>query len=161
MEYQHKNGDFSTSQRFYENDKQNRFCSKSVFIQVHNLTKESHERDWLCYSPSKGCLFCFPCKVMNIRHEKFTENGFNEWKNVTARLQQHKKSPDHRSALIAITNWELEKSSINSNLTHAIQKEMDYWQQILTRIVEVIKFLLQRSLAFLWIPHYVTSVSFD
>ena len=148
LDCQHMNGDFKESKRFYENEKKNRFCSKSVFIKIHKLTKESLKRNWLCYSPSKGCLFCFPCKVMNKFHERFSENGFNDWKNATVYIEQHEHSLAHREALTSITSWKMDKPCIDLSLTRAFEKEKEYWQKILTRIVEVIKFLSIKGLPF-------------
>ena len=149
QECQHKDGDFLKSQRFYENEKKkNRFCNKSLFHFVHSRTKESLERNWLCYSPTKGCLFCFPCKVLNKKTDKFTDDGFNDWKHVSARLTAHEKSAIHRNSLISITSWQAEKGLIDSQIQKKIEEKQNYWRLILERNVEVIKFLAKKGLAF-------------
>ena len=51
---QHLNGPFDSSMMI--DGKVKRWCTRSMFTRVHNLTRSQTLRDWLCYSPSKGSL---------------------------------------------------------------------------------------------------------
>ena len=59
---QHSNSNFSKPTRFYEGETTPRTWHDSYFQTIHRLTKEQYARNWLCYSESKGRLFCFPAK---------------------------------------------------------------------------------------------------
>ena len=61
---QHSNSTFSKSTRFYKDEMTPRTCCDSYFQTIHRLTKKQYAKNWLCYSESKGRLFCFPCKLM-------------------------------------------------------------------------------------------------
>lgn len=78
-ELQHMNSDFLSSKKIYENENKPRFCHKSFFIYKHKLTNKTHVRDWLCYSETKGRLFCFVCKVTNSDSSspQFTKDGLD------------------------------------------------------------------------------------
>lgn len=54
-------------------------------------------RTWLQYSISKDSVFCFCCKVFQskARVSSLSENGSNDWKNITALLSSHEKSINH------------------------------------------------------------------
>ena len=56
---------------------------------------------------------------MNKIHERFSENGFNDWKNATASIEQHEHSLAHREALTSITSWKMDKPCIDLSLIHA------------------------------------------
>ena len=60
-------------------------------------------------------------------------------------IEQHEHSLAHREALTSITSWKMDKPCIDSSLIHAFEKEKEYWQKILTRIIEVIKFLSKKA----------------
>ena len=62
---QNKNGDFKESVIQLEKESQRRFCAISLFTRVHARTGEQFERNWLCYSKTSGCVYCFVCKLMS------------------------------------------------------------------------------------------------
>ena len=59
---QHLDGPFHNS--ITVDGKVKRSCTRSVFTRVHNLMRNQTLRNWLCYSPSKGALFCFTCFLL-------------------------------------------------------------------------------------------------
>ena len=143
---QNMDSDFASSQKSYKAT--NRFCSKSLFIHQHKLTKETTPRTWLCFSPSKASLFCFPCKVMNAKGNQFADGGFNDWRHAAERVQAHEQSLAHRNALIAMLNRGSEKQRVDSQLVEEVNSEREYWTRVLERIVAVITFIAERGLAF-------------
>ena len=146
-ECQHKDTNFASSQRYY-NENVRRLCTPSLFIHTNLSTGECNERTWLCYSPTKGCLYCFPCKVTNIYHPKLTDEGFNDWKHAASTIQTHEQSGPHRSALISMLSRQKANNRIDANLQQEVEKEKVYWPKVLERIVEVICFMSERGLAF-------------
>ena len=112
---QNIDADFSSSQQTYKQKK--RFCTKSLFVHQHKLTKETTKRSWLCYSPSKASLFCFSCKVMNVKGNQFAEGGFSDWSHAAQRVLSHEQSSVHRDSLISILNRQSVKQRVDSRLT--------------------------------------------
>ena len=139
---QNIDADFSLSQQTYK--QQTRFCTKSLFVHQHKLTKETTKRSWLCYSPSKASLFCFSCKVTNVKGNQFAEGGFSDWSHAAQRVQSHEQSSVHRDSLISILNRQSVEQRIDSQLTQEMMKEREYWTQVLERVVAV--FVLSTNL---------------
>ncbi|CAB3237452.1 unnamed protein product [Arctia plantaginis] len=105
-ELQHMNSDFLSSKKIYEKENKPRFCQKSFFSYKHKLTNKTHVRDWLCYSETKGRLFCFVCKVTNsdTSSPRFTKDGLDDWKNAHNLLTRHEESTPHRQAIISLSS---------------------------------------------------------
>ena len=143
---QNADANFSSSKQASKT--QFRSCSKSLFTHEHKLTKETSKRSWLCYSPTKSSLFCFTCKVMNVKGNQFSEGGFNDWHNAATRVLTHEQTAAHRNALISILNRQNEKQRVDAQLTKELKDEKDYWTKVLERIVAVISFIAERGLAF-------------
>ncbi|KAI6647183.1 Zinc finger MYM-type protein 1-like [Oopsacas minuta] len=74
------------------------YCSKSFFTRIHPLTGEFTELIWHCYSPSRGKVFCFACKLLSPTTSLFTQ-GFNDWKHADERISSHENSQQHREAM--------------------------------------------------------------
>ena len=79
--------DFSNSRRvFGEGEKtQTRYLTNTLFKrELRN--GEFIKREWLLYSPPKGCLYFFPCRLLSKKESPFATSGFNDWKhsNVVA-----------------------------------------------------------------------------
>lgn len=149
-ELQHTNSDFLSSKKMYDKENKPRFCQKSFFTYTHKLTNKTHFRDWLCYSETKGRLFCFVCKVMNpdSSSPRFTKDGVDDWKNAHNLLTRHEESTPHRQAIISLLNLKNKNARVDSQLVSQIETEQKYWRLLLTRIIEVVKFLAERGLAF-------------
>lgn len=143
---QNIDADFSLSQQI--DGSKHRSCTKSLFTHEHKLTQEKRERTWLCYSPTRGALFCFACKVMNMKGQKFSVEGFSDWKHAARGVQQHETSQSHRTAVISLLNRKAQNQCVDSKLTEEIEEEKAYWVKVLNRIVSVISFLAERGLAF-------------
>ena len=87
---------------------------------------------------------------------KFTQtsivdNGLNDWKNISAILSAHEKSPMH---LESMQLWKELKQRLHENKTidqeneKQIKKEEQYWRQPLERLIELVKTLSIQNLAF-------------
>lgn len=148
-EVQHMNSDFLSSKKTYDKENKPRFCQKSFFTYTHKPTNKTHVRDWLCYSETKGRLFCFACKVTDSDcSSRFTKEGFDDWKNANNLLKRHEVSTSHRQAIISLLVCKNKGVRVDSQLVSHIETEQKYWRTLLERIIEVIKFLAERGLAF-------------
>ena len=90
-----------------DGDWQARYCSKTFFTIVHELTSTEFNRLWLCYSPSMGKVYCFHCKLFSTQKNAFCGEGFNDWKNGSATICAHEKSTAHIVAIQSTRNLSL------------------------------------------------------
>lgn len=148
--------DFSNSVRKYEalplqdgkKITETRKCRSSMFFkELQNGDRV--KREWLLYSPSTGRGFCFVCKLfgsVSMSSNTFCTDGFNDWKHAVQCLSYHENSREHRKCLLVYLQRSKEAGRIDTELHIQINKERDYWRQVLKRIVSVIKFLSERGL---------------
>ncbi len=107
-------------------------------------------RDWLLYSPSKGCVFCFVCLLFGKGENasKFASCGFNGWKHSVERVAEHEASEAHRKSMIMWINRTTEKGQIVFGLHQQFASECQYWTEVLKRVLATVKFLSECGLAF-------------
>lgn len=73
--------------------------------------------------------------------------GFSDWKNAAHRFEEHETAQVHRNAILT---WlaRTQAHGIDNKLKEQCMEEANYWQEILKRVVFVIKFLAERGLPF-------------
>ena len=100
---------------------------------------------WLSFSESTNTIMCTACKVFSQVKSQFTI-GFNDWKNVHARIVSHEISTPHQSAISA---WISRRGicNIQTSIIDQNDQQYQYWQQVLERVVKVILFLGEGGLA--------------
>lgn len=153
--YQNLDSDFSKSIRVYEFLEKGKQVSQKRSCQLTFFYKELQngekvKRDWLLYSPSTGKIYCFVCKLFGstlMPTNPFNSNGFNDWKHGAQAVSFHENSQQHRASLLSFLNRSSMSGRIDSEIQKQVNEERDYWRQILTRIVSVVKFLTGRGLA--------------
>uniref|UniRef100_A0A3B1JF76 TTF-type domain-containing protein n=1 Tax=Astyanax mexicanus TaxID=7994 RepID=A0A3B1JF76_ASTMX len=101
-------------------------------------------RQWLLYSPSTGCVYCFACKLFSSKHNTFV-HGFSDWKH-SERIGEHEGSVEHRACMLALYNRSRGTATIDSDIVKQIDAERQYWRDVLKRVVAVIQFLGERGL---------------
>ena len=144
------NSDFTKSKRFYETEGYNRFCKKQYFTHVHKTANEKRLREWLCYSETKGNLYCFTCKLAassTTELQVFCE-GFNDWKNAQLLIERHELCSIHQAGFLYLINLRKGGEKIDAALTKQLEDEKKYWKSLLERIINVIKFVCERGVAF-------------
>lgn len=107
---------------------------------------QSVKRQWLLYSPSSGCIYCFACKLFSSKCNAFV-NGFSDWKH-SERIGEHERNEEHRACMLALHSRSKDTGRIDSDLMKQIDAERQYWRDVLRRVVAVIQFLGERGLAF-------------
>lgn len=134
---------------FPKDNKGRRFTSRYYKRKLNN--GEQILRDWLVYSKAKNVVYCFCCKIFNVTSSDICKDGYNDWKHLGDTLKSHETS---RSHLEAVRSWfELSrrlKSShtIDAESQRIINSEINHWNEVLLRIVSVIKMLGRSNLAF-------------
>eukprot|EP00794_Sanderia_malayensis_P010048 gene10048-biopygen8254 len=109
---------------------------------------EKIKREWLLYSPSTGKVFCFYCKLFESTNHSsmFSNEGFDDWKHPEM-IHVHERSSAHFESIQSCRRWKTRQSLIDTQHQQQIQKEEAYWGSVLSRVVEVVKFLGERGLA--------------
>lgn len=109
---------------------------------------QSRPRHWLLYSPSTGRVFCFVCRLfIHNSQSSLVKDGFDAWDHIN-RLSDHEQSFDHRQALVQYSIRVANKETLDRVLVDEIEKEKNYWREVLKRVVSTVKFLASRGLAF-------------
>lgn len=80
--------------------------------------------------------------------ETFASNGFNDWKNSGRAIKNHEHSKNHQTNYITFKRRARELENLEDIFENSVEIEMEYWRQVLHRIVSVIKFLGSRALPF-------------
>lgn len=63
-------------------------------------------------------------------------------------INLHENGVDNRKSMAAYTNRKKQTSSVNCGFMNQWENEKQYWCTIMKRVVEVIKFLASRGMAF-------------
>ncbi|XP_018497533.1 uncharacterized protein LOC100906434 [Galendromus occidentalis] len=131
---------------------------------VRNLTRdwfyrrltngEKILRSWMMYSPSKGALFCFCCKLFrrnaSVGSAFASTDGFTKWWKLNPRLDHHESSQAHISCF---TQWKALEMSIEHRGTideatqEAIRSAESKWKTLLERFLDIIRFIAKQNLA--------------
>ncbi|XP_058798117.1 zinc finger MYM-type protein 1-like [Phymastichus coffea] len=107
------------------------------------------ERDWLIYSPSNGCVYCFICRLFsNHQSSQFSSVGFNDWKNGIRRVIEHNGGSEHKECLNIYGKRKNTVGCIDNQICQQAEKEFAYWKELVGHLVKAIKFLASRGLAF-------------
>ncbi|XP_044127177.1 zinc finger MYM-type protein 1-like [Bufo gargarizans] len=141
---QNENLDFTQSRRLYADH--SRLLTKHLF-EKENFNGEKQKRSYLVYSKSKGVVFCAPCRLFGGKSQ-LAESGFNDWKNGTARLNEHERSAEHKSCVLSLKSRACTLGRIDESLTKQRSDEIQYWRNVLKRVVAAVKALGTRGLAF-------------
>jgi len=124
-----------------------RKCSIHFFKRI-TKNREVINRNWLCFSPITGKLYCYICKLLGTKNGKLSSDGFCDWKHAAEKLSQHETSKHHLEAIIAINHRARENDCLDQQLQKQIAEISSYWRQVLKRVISTIKFISERGLAF-------------
>ncbi|KAL9308334.1 putative transcription factor and/or regulators TTF-type(Zn) family [Arabidopsis thaliana] len=89
------------------------------------------------------------------RHDKkggyLATSGYNDWRNLSKRLKEHKGSHDHITCMTRRAELEsrLQKNkTIDKHAQEAINKDNIHWREVLLRIIALVKTLAKNNLTF-------------
>ncbi|GFW05201.1 zinc finger MYM-type protein 1 [Trichonephila clavipes] len=110
---------------------------------------EKVKRNWLVYSTTKDCVYCFCCKLFGSVLSSLFIRGFKDWKHLAEILNQHETSKKHIQSQKSWIELRMQYSkTIDSHSQRLITAEINNWYEVLLRIVATIKMLAQNCLAF-------------
>ena len=107
---QNLDADFSKSGRQFGDKK--RFVQEEYFSR-HLTNGEIVTRDWLIYSPSKGRVFCYVCRLFSNDQPSQFITGFDDWKNAIVRMplsEYHRMSIQKITSVQSLTNRSILKT---------------------------------------------------
>ena len=114
---------------------------------THQLTKQEYPHTWLCYSTSEHALYCFACKLM--KHTSVLgKQRSKDWKRASQAIPSHENSSAHRKAMVQLLQRSDANSRVDAELVRQANRKRDYWRAVLERVVETMRFLSERGLAF-------------
>ncbi|KAG8182588.1 hypothetical protein JTE90_021726 [Oedothorax gibbosus] len=122
------------------------FPENIFFILKADGTKE--KREWHFYSETSDSAFCYVCKIFSKTGSQFSTRGCSDWKNISRRICEHKRSLDHRQSMFDFSKRSQQKGLIDTELIKQFENERQYWRDILKRVVATVKFLSSLGLAF-------------
>ena len=108
---------------------------------------ESVNRSWLCFSPSKGSVYCYVCKLRTTSRSLLAHGEFSDWKHARTRLANHEKLGEHHQSVLLLARRSLEIGQVDHELTQQAKQIEQYSQSVLKRLIKVLTFLCQRGLA--------------
>uniref|UniRef100_H3AGF6 DUF4371 domain-containing protein n=1 Tax=Latimeria chalumnae TaxID=7897 RepID=H3AGF6_LATCH len=102
----------------------------------------------MIYSPTTGSVYCFACKLFsNDQKNRFGNAGFQDWKHADRALSMHENSDCHRRAMVSLTTC-MDTEGLDKCLVTQHRAEKKYWHDMLHRVLNVVRFLAERGLAF-------------
>lgn len=83
-----------------------------------------------------------------MTQSQLTHDGFCDWKHAAERLKSHELSSGHLANTCQFKSLSDEAGRIDTEITKQLNDNMDYWRNILQRLISVIVFISERGLAF-------------
>lgn len=111
------------------------------------------KRSFLVYSPSKKAAYCLCCVLFSTAAPVSSlekEEGFKLWKKPE-KIKEHESSKSHRKNFLAWKEFECnltEGKGIDSELQSLYKTEKQKWKDILSRVLDSIKFLAVQNIPF-------------
>ena len=115
-------------------------------------------RDWLVYSPTTDCAYCFPCWLFADRgaaacQPNFCDPkmGFKRWRDATTKLAIHENSDIHKDAVKVMIETKLRLKlgkSVNQEQQRAREMQIIENRKILHRLLDATLYLSKQNLAF-------------
>jgi len=136
----------------FPKDKYSRHFSSSNYIQKLP-NGEKHQRKWLIYSIDLDRVFCFCCKLFNVVSctSKLANECSKDWRNLSAKLKSHEIMNEHITNMNGWIDMEMrlvKNKTIDQHVQEQINRDKEYWRNVLLRIIAVVKTLGKNNLAF-------------
>ncbi|KAL4142232.1 hypothetical protein QTP88_004731 [Uroleucon formosanum] len=143
---------------FYENyskNEQKRKFSNKLYYRIMK-NSEKIARNWLLYSKSHDRVYCFCCKLFSSQLKipnpgSLTDNGTSDWKHIALKLEQHENSSSHKQTILSWNELQtriIQNETIDDLHLKEIDKEKQYWKDVLKRILSAIFYLAKHGDAF-------------
>jgi hypothetical protein len=126
------------------------FSDSHYFSSLAN--NEYIPRQWLMYSKTADCMFCFCCLCFDRgSRTSLASDGFNDWAHLFPALKSHESSNSHMKFYQECIEAEsrLKGGNTVDKLEQLlIQKELERWKNVLTRLMIITLYLAENNMAF-------------
>ncbi|CAH2301256.1 zinc finger MYM-type 1-like [Pelobates cultripes] len=153
--YWSKNGNSSVrkppeqlqNEGFPKSFKDGRCCTADMFLCKYP-NGDKVELKWLCYSNSRGQIYCFDCKLFSSSTNAFSSDGFSDCKHASERISSHEQSQHHIRIVIDTAKFSKLEGRIDYKMQQQIEDMTTYGQNLVKCLLSVTVFLAERGLAF-------------
>ena len=116
-------------------------------------------KEWLEYSPRTDAMYCFACRMFGspgAAEDNWISRGVRaaNWKNAAKRIRDHAVSQNHHHSTLALNSF-THNNPIDCQLDHQRELELSRRQieirhnrEILSRILDIIKYLAKQNIPF-------------
>ncbi len=108
-------------------------------------------RSWLCYSPKLDAAYCEPCWLFaDCSHKSYNvawTQGIRTWQTLSNKISKHEGAECHVAACSVYDQWRLH-GTIDEASEQQIREQVNFWRQVLDRIIYVTLTLASNNLAF-------------
>uniref|UniRef100_A0A8C3S7H5 TTF-type domain-containing protein n=1 Tax=Chelydra serpentina TaxID=8475 RepID=A0A8C3S7H5_CHESE len=134
----------------FPKDNENRsFHPTHYWREIPNADKV--ERPWLMYSKTQNTAYCFCCKLFQTNvPATLGSTGTKDWKNLASNLACHEKAANHQRSFHRWKELEMRlrlKATIDDQHQEKIASESLYWQNVLKRLIVILRMLATQNLA--------------
>lgn len=126
----------------------------AMYLKIYKAFKrpDNSERLWLTYCKEKNALFCTVCLAFSASNEtgQFIE-GMSDWKHIHQRIDEHEKTQNHGKNVESFFMRSRGKSIDKLLWCEQINlrnKQVCRNRQVVDRVINVIKLIGKRGLAF-------------
>uniref|UniRef100_H3A162 DUF4371 domain-containing protein n=1 Tax=Latimeria chalumnae TaxID=7897 RepID=H3A162_LATCH len=106
---------------------------------------------WLCYSPKLDSAYCEPCWLFADcsapAYNVAWVRGVRDWCHLSSKIEYHETSKIHLDSCLVYEQWRLH-GTIDEDFETQIQKEKNFWRQVLECLINVTFTLSMCNLAF-------------
>ncbi|CAG9822154.1 unnamed protein product [Phaedon cochleariae] len=106
-------------------------CFNNLYFARTLKNGQKIKRQWLCYSPSSGLVYCIACKLFSLAESKF-KTGLNDWPNILRLLDMHQLSKGHTQSILTWFSRKENKNTIDKHMEEQAKKESDHFYQDLS-----------------------------
>ncbi|XP_074030798.1 uncharacterized protein [Leptinotarsa decemlineata] len=127
------------------------FNDKKPLYTVKRNDGETFQRHWISYDENSKKLFCFICIVYSSNSNSTFCTGFEDWKHVHQRVNEHEMSKAHFQSVEAFMVAKRKKSTRDLLFCDQLDKRK---QEVLERrhvvkiVIDVLKLIGKQGLAF-------------
>lgn len=110
--------------------------------------EQKKKRKWLIFSDTSKSVYCYVCKLFPDHKQTYQIliDGFSDWSRTAKVLSKHEVSKSHLTAMVNMLTRSKLSGRVDSQLLTQIEKEKDYWRQVLHRVVATVKLLARLGL---------------
>ncbi|XP_077294880.1 zinc finger MYM-type protein 1-like [Arctopsyche grandis] len=126
-------------------------CFSKKYFKWTNQSGIEIQRTWLGYSVKLNRAYCEPCWLFADKKNKYYNSswveGIQDWRGLSKKNSIHEKSQVHTKSCCTYDLWK-NSETIDEYISSELKSRVNYWRQVIHRIINVILTLAKCNLAF-------------